>query len=153
MYTWAKALNFMGQKEDSVKRLKMLIGLYPKSELVDEARFRLGEIHFDLQQFSEAEASYKTVLGFSDSKDFHHKARFKLAWAVFRQERFPEASKHAIQVLDAYPAIRAQVNIEAVKGEDLELVEDTLRLLAIMFSRQEGVRSIEVLQKTLGHQQ
>ena len=46
MYTWAKALNFMGQKEDSVKRLKMLIGLYPKSELVDEAPFPLLEIHF-----------------------------------------------------------------------------------------------------------
>lgn len=153
MYTWAKALNFMGQKDETVKRLKMLIGLYPKSELVDEARFRLGEAHFDLQQFSEAEAAYKAVLGFSSSSEFHHKARFKLGWAVFRQDRFPEASKHAIQVLDAYPELRAQTSIEKVKPEDQDLVEDTLRLLAIMISRQKGSKSIEALQKNIGHQQ
>lgn len=153
MYTWAKALNFMGRKDESVKRLKMLVGLYPKSELVDEARFRMGETYFDLREFSEAEAAYKSLISFSRDTSFHHKARFKLGWAVFRQDRYAEASKYAVQVLDVYPELRKQININTVKPDDQALVEDTLRLLATIFSKQDGSKSIEALHKTIGHQQ
>jgi TolA-binding protein len=152
LYTWAKALHFMGRKEEAVQRLKMVSGLYPRSALIDEVRFRMAEAYFDLQQFAEAEAAYKSVISFNKDASFQHRARFKLGWSVFRQDRFADAAKYAVQVLDAYPPLQGQTDLSALSGIDQELAEDTLRLLAIMFARQDGAKTIEALQKSVGHQ-
>ncbi len=151
LYTWAKALHFMGRKEEAVQRLKMLSGLYPRSSLIDEVRFRMAEAYFDLRKFPEAEAAYKSVVTFNKEEAFHHRANFKLGWAAFRQDRFSDASKYAIKVLDAYPALRGADEPKGLPEEDVAMVNDTLRLLSIMFARQDGAKSIESLHKAIGH--
>ena len=41
IYQTAKAQSFIGNEKESIKRLKMLTGLYPNSELFDESNFRI----------------------------------------------------------------------------------------------------------------
>src|SRR5690554_5993409 len=60
LYQMAKAHALTGQHQQSIDRLEQLIGLYPKSPLVPEARFRVAEADFASGRFREAEAGYRS---------------------------------------------------------------------------------------------
>mgnify|MGYP000739346999 CR=1 FL=1 len=151
LYQTAKATKFVGNDEESIKRLKLLVGLYPRSELVDESMFRMAEAYFDLHQFNKAEAAYKKILAFSTKDTFHKKAKFKLAWTLFRLDRYDDSAKFSLDVLDQYPELNGVIDYEEfVENEDY--VTDTLRLMSILFSKQKGSESIEQLQTAIGHQ-
>ncbi len=151
LYQTAKATLFIGNREESIKRLKLLVGLYPRSALVDEARFRMAEAMFEIGEYADAAAQYKKIIAFSEDDAFHKLAKFKAGWALFRESRYPEAAKLAAETLDYYPALRRATSITTLDESEQELAEDTLRLLAIVFSKQENAASIETLQSTLAH--
>jgi len=145
LYQTAKATKFVGNDKESVKRLKLLVGLYPRSNLVDESMFRMAESYFEMEEFAKAEGEYKKILAFSTDKTFHQQARFKLGWSVFRLERFKEAGQFALNVLDDFPGLKGLSSIEQLDVVKQDLVDDTLRLLSILFSKQQGAKSIETL--------
>lgn len=151
LYQTAKATKFIGNSEESIKRLKLLVGLYPKSDLVDESMFRIAETYFDLGMFDKAEAQYKKVLAFTKDSTFHHRANFKLGWAVFRQDRFADSAVHASKVLDKYPELRNAIGYDTLGLKDQDIVDDTFRLFSTMFSQDRSGESIEVLQQSIGH--
>lgn len=150
LYQTGKATTFTGNSQDAIKRLKLLVGLYPNSPLVDESMFRIAEAHFQLGEYAEAEAQYKKLLAFGVSDEFHAQAKFKLAWSVFRQDRYDEAAKHAFSVLDSYKALQGAITLAELDLDDADLVEDTLRLLAIQFSKEDSAKSIMATQVAQG---
>lgn len=151
IYQTAKANQFLGNTEESIKRLKLLVGLYPRSLLVDESMFRMAEGYFELGRYDEAAAQYKKILAFSQTKYFHLKSKYKLAWSQFRLDQLDDAGKQAVDVLSAFPSLKNALNFESVDPEKQDLVEDDLRLLSIIFSKQDGSETIETLQKEVGH--
>ena len=151
IYQTAKATQFVGNTEESIKRLKLLVGLYPRSLLVDESMFRMAEGYFGLGNYEDAEAQYQKILAFSQTNYFHLQSKYKLAWSQFRLDRLDEAGKQAIEVLNAFPALKSALNFDDVAPEKQDLVEDDLRLISIISSKQEGTKTLEVLQKQAGH--
>lgn len=57
-----------------------------------EAWTRIGEYHFDYNELELAIAAYRRVLDDKDSP-YYDKALYKLAWAYYRADQFPEAVK------------------------------------------------------------
>ena len=151
IYQTAKALAFMGDTEESIKRLKLLVGLYPRSLLVDESMFRMAEGYFELGDYASAAAQYKKVLTFSQYDTYHQQAKYKLAWSEFRLDQLDEAGKHAIVFMDNFPELENALNFDALSSEHQDLAEDNLRLLSIIFSKQEDARTLEKLQAQVGH--
>jgi TolA-binding protein len=151
IYQTAKATQFLGNTEESVKRLKLLVGLYPRSLLLDESMFRMAEGYFDLGKYGAAAAQYQKVLTFSQTDFFHLKAKYKLAWSLFREDQLDEAVKKGIDVLNSFPVLKSALNYETLAPEMQDLVEDNLRLLSIVFSKQEGTKTLELIQKQVGH--
>jgi TolA-binding protein len=151
IYQTAKAQSFIGNEKESIKRLKMLTGLYPNSDLFDESKFRMAEAYFKIGDYAKAESAYKKILTFSQSNDFHQRSRFKLGWSIFKLERYEEAGKTAIETLDYYPALADALSVSAVGEEDQDLVEDTLKLLSILFTKQKNAETIETLQQTVSN--
>jgi tetratricopeptide (TPR) repeat protein len=133
IYQTAKATQFLGNTEESVKRLKLLVGLYPRSLLLDESMFRMAEGYFDLGKYGAAAAQYQKVLTFSQTDFFHLKAKYKLAWSLFREDQLDEAVKKGIDVLNSFPVLKSALNYETLAPEMQDLVEDNLRLLSIVF--------------------
>ncbi len=151
IYQTAKATQFVGNTEESIKRLKLLVGLYPRSLLLDESMFRMAEGYFGLGEYENAAAQYQKILTFSQTNYFHLKSKYKLAWSQFRLDRLNEAGKQAIDVLNAFPVLKNALNFEGVTPEKQDLVEDDLRLLSIISSKQEGTKTLEALQNQVGH--
>jgi len=151
IYQTAKAQSFIGNEKESIKRLKMLTGLYPNSELFDESNFRMAEAYFKLGNYSNAESVYKKILAFSKGTEYHQRARFKLGWSIFKLERYEDAGKAAIATLDHYPVLADALSINAIAEDDQDLVDDTLKLLAILFSKQKNAETIESLQQAVSN--
>ena len=51
-----------------------------------------------------------TTITFSQTNYFHLKSKYKLAWSQFRLDRLDEAGKQAIDVLNAFPALKNALN-------------------------------------------
>ena len=164
LYQTAKATAFTGDVLESIKRLELLVGLYPKSPLVEEALFRLAENYFDLAEFTRAKEFYVQLLKQTKAPRLRAFAEYKLAWVQYRLEREGEALLSLAGLFDHYPGIynsRLTTDLEiipfkpnAYRGFDLPaepgLLMDGMRLLAILNQNGDRIANIKSTAKTLG---
>lgn len=143
LYQMAKAHALTGQNHASVKRLQQLVGLYPDSPLVPEARFRIAESAFVAGNYVEAEAGYRELVdSSSDAGGLKNKARYMLGWSLFKQgpHAWERAGRRFVAVLDeSLPSIES---LEQVPESSVDSVDDTLRVLALMASRRNGADTL-----------
>ncbi|MGP4843234.1 tetratricopeptide repeat protein [Marinobacter sp. 1Y8] len=141
LYQTAKAYAFIGNDEQSVQRLKQLVGLYPTSSLALEARFRIAESAFSNGHYSEAEQAYTQVIGSDARADLQGKAIYMKGWSQYKQDKLDQASHTFLTVLDDYYA--QSDGFTALDGGAEALVNDTFRILALMASRTGGAPAID----------
>ncbi|TGN41550.1 outer membrane protein assembly factor BamD [Marinobacter confluentis] len=142
IYQMAKAHAFVGQMEESTARLKQLVGLYPGSELVPEARFRIAESAFSRGRYAEAEAEYSRLISGDGGDSLKTKARYMLGWSQYKQG--PAAWRRAaVTFLTVLDGLSGQTSgFTRVPRSDAELVEDTFRVIALMAAEARGIESI-----------
>jgi outer membrane protein assembly factor BamD (BamD/ComL family) len=142
LYQMAKAQAFIGQMDDSTARLKQLVGMYPGSELVPEARFRIAESAFSNSDYSEAEAEYSRLISGQGGDSLKTKARYMLGWSQYKQgpSAWNRAAVSFLTVLGGFSEQTGQ--FVRVPRADAELIEDTFRIIALMAAEADGVRSI-----------
>jgi len=143
LYQMAKAHALTGQSRESVDRLKQLVGLYPESPLVPEARFRVAEAAFANGQFAEAEAGYRALLEAEDGEALKTKARYMLGWSQFKQgeHAWDRAAGTFHIVLDEF--LPTAGSIREVPESSMETIDDTLRILALMAFRTRGLDTLD----------
>lgn len=142
LYQMAKAHAYVGQGGESIQRLKQLVGLYPESALVPEARFRIAESAFSAGRYVEAEAEYGRLIAGDEGGGLKIKARYMQGWSQFRQGAgaWTRSAASFLEVLDQ--PMPDQASIARVADSDLELVDDTLRVLALMAAETDGADAL-----------
>lgn len=142
LYQMAKAHALVGEPERSIDRLKQLTAMYPESDLVPEAWFRIGESYFAGGEYGPAEQQYLKVLDSESDPKLQERARYMLGWSQYKQgERaFARAAETFLKVLDANAA--ASNNFMEVPASATDMVQDTFRILAIMAARDDGPDTI-----------
>ncbi|WP_166268402.1 hypothetical protein [Marinobacter caseinilyticus] len=148
LYQYAKAYAFVGQGTESIERLKQLVGLYPRSELAPEARFRIAESAFANGQHSEAEMGYRQVLTGAAGQDLKSKARYMLGWSQYKQGAFDSAGESFIITLDDYADQSG--GFAMVPPGSVDVVEDTFRIVAIMSAETDGADALKALLERIG---
>src|SRR5690554_1464386 len=143
LYQMAKAHALTGQNEASVKRLQQLVGLYPDSALVPEARFRVAESAFAAGSYIEAESGYRNLVdGKADAGDLRNKARYMLGWSLYKQgpHAWERAGKRFVAVLDE--SLPNTESLHQVSESSVDSIDDTLRILALMASQRNGAETL-----------
>lgn len=143
LYQMAKAYALTGQNEASVQRLQQLVGLYPDSPLVPEARFRIAESAFAAGDYLKAEAGYRELVdGSGDAGELENKARYMLGWALFKQgpHAWERAGGRFVAVLDE--SLPDTESFDRVSESSVDSIDDTLRVLALMASRRDGAETL-----------
>lgn len=143
LYQMAKAHALIGQNEASVQRLQQLVGQYPNSPLVGEARFRVAESAFADGRYVEAEAEYSTLVdGEGAVGDLKNKARYMLGWSLFKQgpQAWERAGQRFVAVLDE--SIPSTLSLNQIPESSVDSIDDTLRILALMASRRDGAETL-----------
>ncbi len=143
LYQMAKAHSLTGQLQESIQRLRQLIGLYPKSELVPEARFRIAEAEFSAGQYHESELGYRALVSAQPDSELAAKARYMMGWSQFKQgdSGWESAASTFMKLLDQQlPGIDQK---QQLLSFSLDMIEDSFGVLALMASRMNGHQTLE----------
>jgi TolA-binding protein len=151
LYQLARAYETTGQPEQALATLDHIVQKYPNSPSLDEVQFRRGELLFSAKRYPEAERAYAVVIQRGKSSDYYEQSLYKHGWSLFKQSMTDESLSSFAGVLDLTLVRNGKsVPIENLKRADRELVEDTLRVMAIAFSYGDGAGSIEAFLKRHG---
>ncbi len=145
-YQIARAYEQGGELENALKTLDTLVAQYPKTQFLEEAQFRRGEMLFSLREYNKAEKAYANVLAGNRQGNFHERALYMHGWSLFKQGQLEEALKSFFGVLDLKVANRpggAEIDsLEGLTRADRELVEDTFRVASLSLASLQGADSI-----------
>ncbi len=117
-----------GQMEEALAAYQELVQHHPESKFLAEVWTRIGEIYFDgndNESLEKAIDAYKRVEQFPDSP-YYDKALYKIAWTYYRLDRYDEAVKSFIELVDYADAQKAKTGISGS-----ELRTEAIQYIAI----------------------
>jgi len=145
LYQLSRAYETTGQPDAALATLDRIVQGYPQTPQIDEVQFRRGELLFSAKRYPEAEHAYAAVIAHGTATGFYQQSLYKHGWSLFKQsltlESLPSFGKVLDRELGSTPA--KAVRLESLKRADRELVEDTLRVMSVTFSYNDGVSSLE----------
>ncbi len=147
LYQLARAYETTGQTGKALATLDEVVQRYPATPHRDEIQFRRGEMLFSAKRYADAEAAYAAALKFGAKSAFYEQSLYKHGWSLFKQSRNEESLASFGGVLDTMllaPGSRdTERRFDDLSRADRELVDDTLRVMAITFSYLDGAGSLD----------
>ncbi|MDE2161401.1 MAG: hypothetical protein KGJ30_21050, partial [Burkholderiales bacterium] len=154
-YQLARAEDLDGDADAALATLTGLAHDHPDSVYADEANFRRGEMLFARADYAGAEPAYAAVLAgvrrHTLAADLpraplYERALYMDAWSQYKLDHLDVALAGFFELLDlklgglspAAAEVEDPAAIQALGRADLELVDDTLRIVAIGLSQQAG---------------
>jgi len=148
LYQLGRAYELDGNLEKTLTTLTMLVKKYPNQNNHDEIQFRRGEILFAFKEFVHAEQAYQDVLSVGEVSPYYERAMFKRGWSVFKQGDTKRSLVSYFAVLDRSFANGRELS--DFSRSELELLEDTMRIVSLSFSYLKGVDSVSEFFKQNG---
>ncbi|WP_430462582.1 tetratricopeptide repeat protein [Thalassolituus sp. LLYu03] len=132
LYQLAKAYSLAGRMQMTIATLEQLVTEFPRSEYYLESEFRLGQLLYASSDYEAAEAAYQRLrLYGADGNQYYISAGYLKGWAIFKQDRLEDSLVAFTELLDEqYPDTKA---LTGATGGDLDMLNDILRIMAIMF--------------------
>ncbi|HYL03270.1 MAG TPA: tetratricopeptide repeat protein [Steroidobacteraceae bacterium] len=153
LYQLARAYEITGQTDPALGALDRIVARYPDTPQLAEVQFRRGELLFSAQRYPEAERAYAAAIARGPDSGFYQQSLYKHGWSLFKESKTEESLPSFGKVLDHELGTGAgarAVRLESLKRADRELVEDTLRVMSITFSYNDGASSLEQYMKAQG---
>ncbi len=152
LYQLARAYETTGQPDQALATLDRIVAQYPQTPHLDEVQFRRGELLFSNKRYAEAEKAYAAVIGRGGTSAFYQQSLYKHGWSLFKQSQTLESLPSFGGVLDRELGTNPgkPVKLESLRRGDRELVEDTLRVMSIAFTYNDGAASLEQYVKEHG---
>lgn len=141
VYQLAKAYALTGAVEQSTQTLEQLTQQYPQAEFVAEAQFRRAEAAFSRSDYVAAAEGYQAVIDSGPATPYFVNATYMNGWAMFKRGWY-------VQALDAFTAVLDQllppgVQEQSLSPSNVNLLSDSLRIMAVTFSYLDGPDTIE----------
>lgn len=103
LYQMAQAAYLSGTPAPALSSLRQLVTQYPGSTWAEEARFQIGYILTQQQQYAEAVEAYEALLDTDPGADLAARTRYAIGDALFNAGRHDEALGAYVQTLRTYP--------------------------------------------------
>jgi len=140
LYQLAKAYDMEGQPKNARKMLERLVERHPYFEGISEAYFRLGDIYFSNEEYSNAEKAYRKVT-VKDGGNLLLNSHYMLAWSLYKQGSYNKSLDHFAYVLDdLMSAIKAGRELNNIEKP---LVNDTLHSMSLALVNLGGAQAIQ----------
>lgn len=150
LYQLAKAYEQQGQMQQSFATLQRLLQQFPDNAYLAEIHFRMGEAEFNRADYGPAISAYSKVLAQGEQNPYYGTAAYMLGWSYFKNEQQGEALKAFTTLLDhklpndivAQPMlsqVASQDQIDRLPVGEKRLVNDTIRIMSLLFSYQDSL--------------
>ena len=138
LYRLALCYQEEGNLDKSIEYLKQLVTVAPHSNLVPEAYFRLGEHYFDKGNNEQALVYYKKLVSPEMwSNPFFDMSLYKMGWASYRLNRYPEAISSFMYLLKDIDVIE-RVQTQKLDRTAADLKKEAMAYVAISFAEYGG---------------
>lgn len=133
LYQLAKAYVLVGRSQSAIGALEQLVQDFPRSDYYLEAEFRLGQLLYASHDYEMAAQAYQRLVNAGRNNNLYYvSAGYFLGWSLFKQQKNEESLLAFSRVLDEeYPTEAA---LENAKGGELDMRNDIVRIMAIIFS-------------------
>lgn len=144
LYQLSRAYEAAGDNDNSLATLDLLVTKFPRSALAAEAQFRRGELYFSGHRWADAEAAYQTMLMNFSASEFVEQATYKLGWSRFKAGDNDGALDAFVRLLDRQliSAEGRENDLDTFSRPRRELIEDTLRVSAVIFATDDGATGV-----------
>jgi tetratricopeptide (TPR) repeat protein len=154
LYQLAKAYEQQGQMQLSFATLQQLLIQFPQNIYLAEIHFRMGEVEFNRTNYALAINAYNNVLAQDNQNPYYGTAAYMLGWSYFKNEQQSEALKAFTTLLDhklpneivaqqMLTQVDSQAQIERLPVGEKRLVNDTIRIMSLLFSYQDNQLSYQ----------
>ncbi|HEY5602761.1 MAG TPA: tetratricopeptide repeat protein [Gammaproteobacteria bacterium] len=147
LYQLARAYDLSGQPEKSLKALTRLMKEFPENPHAEEVQFRRGEIYFSLSDFKNAEHTYGYVLRNKDSP-LYERSLYKHGWSLFKLSKLEQSRFSFYKLLDLQ--FGSGRSYDSFKRSEKELIDDTMRVIGLTFSFEDGVNTLKSFSRKYG---
>jgi TolA-binding protein len=147
-YQLSKAYDFNGQSALALVELSKIVRQHPDSDHFVEAEFRRAEAFFSEADYKNAEISYGNVIEKGRGTAYYQNALYMHGWSQFKRGRY-RASLHSFSAtLDLL--VPEDNNLLSLKRGQRELVNDSFRVMSVVFSYLDGAETIDEVYNSLG---
>ncbi|MEE4185398.1 MAG: tetratricopeptide repeat protein, partial [Gammaproteobacteria bacterium] len=152
LYQLSRAYESAGQPEQALVTLDRLVRDFPASRYLAEAQFRRGEILFVRKDYFGAAEAFAAVVAVGPQSAYFEQSLYKYGWAEFKQAEYDRSIHAFLDLLnlrlqaagaDASAPRAESEALERMTRAERELVDDTLRVLALTFSYMDGPATID----------
>jgi TolA-binding protein len=150
LYQLSRAYDEIGDPDKAMEVMNRLVAEYPYSRYLDEVHFRRGEYYFVRRSYLDAEEAYGAIIQIGSTSDYYELGRYKLGWALYKQELYEEALHQYIAVLDHRLAIGYEFD-EEYDEDDEHRLADTFRVISLSFSNLGGPEVLDEYFSRFGH--
>jgi len=150
LYQMSRAYDEIGQPDEAMKVMDRLVAEYPYSKYVDEVQFRRGEYFFIRKSYLDAEDAYGSIITMGSTSSYYELARYKLGWALYKQEFYEEALHNYVALLDYRDSIGYDFDQDLEENNE-HRVADTFRVISLSFSNLGGAEVIDEYFSIKGH--
>lgn len=142
LYQLAKAYDMEGDQVEALAMLTELTQRHPGYANIGEAYFRKGDIHFNNQDYANAERSYLAVTQLQNVK-FAINAHYMLGWAYYKQHQYHKSLDAFIYVLDRL--VQNHASLDHLDKAEKPLAQDSLHSTTLALDRIGGAEAISSL--------
>jgi len=147
LYQLARAYDLAGKPKKQLSALNRLAKQYPHSRRREEVQFRRGELYFLLKQYNKAIVAYAEVLKDDDST-YYERGLHKHGWSKFKSNNYDGALDSFYKLLDLQ--YKGGRSYEEFSKSQRSIVDDTFRVIALIFSYEKGPESIKDYSRKVG---
>jgi cellulose synthase operon protein C len=130
-YLLGYTLQAQDENAEGLLAWRTLVDRYPNSRFFEEVWFRIGDYHFDEEEWEPAIAAFQKVTPLTESI-YYDKSLYKLAWTYYLVNRFDDSVPRFFELLDFSYAKKA--NAPDGEGVGSVLEEEALQYVAISFA-------------------
>ncbi|MCY0965615.1 tetratricopeptide repeat protein [Parathalassolituus penaei] len=133
LYQLAKAYTMAGRTDDVVRTVQQLVKEYPLSPYYTDSEFRLGQLLYRQDRYTDAQASFARLQskGRSGNK-YYVNAGYMIGWSLFKQNRYDDSLDAFAKVMDE--DFNSQSQIDRAQGVEREILSDTVHAMAVIFT-------------------
>ena len=148
LYQLSKAYDLNGQSAESLNVLNQLVQQYPHTQHYAEAQFRRAEIYFVAADYARAERAYQAVIEQGKTARYYQNALYMHGWAQFKRDRYRASLTSFSGALDSL--VPADNQLDKLERGQRELVQDSLRVMSLVFSYLDGANTISEIYRAQG---
>jgi len=150
LYQLSRAYDEVGNPDEAMEVMDRLIAEYPYSRFLDEVYFRRGEYYFVRRSYLDAEDAYSAIIRMGSTSDYYELARYKMGWALYKQELYEEALHQYMAMLDHRLSIGYDFDTQYEEKDEHRLA-DTFRVISLSFSNLGGPNVLDEYFSEYGH--